>query len=223
MAKVPSNDGLDWGLFPTAAELPNVSGSSTQNADLVVGARAYVADDGAYVCAVPTVNGATWQTAGTGTDAGDVTYTPTTPGDWPNPDPTDVQTGLDSLASQVAGLGGGAAIVGPFTCTTAVGPVFCTYGASISGFVAPRAGSITALSGVLSAAPADDVIDVTVQVGISPELTMQFAIGDDGEYVTAAAGTHAVAAGDLVLVFAEGGASLSNTPTLTCTFEFTPS
>jgi hypothetical protein len=31
---------------------------------------------------------------------GDLSYTPTTPGDWPDPDPTTVQEGLDNLASE---------------------------------------------------------------------------------------------------------------------------
>lgn len=33
-------------------------------------------------------------------DASEITYTPTTPGDWPDPDPVNVQEGLDKLAAQ---------------------------------------------------------------------------------------------------------------------------
>jgi hypothetical protein len=41
-------------------------------------------------------------------DSGDITYTPTTPGDWDDPDPTTVQEALDDLAGAGGGgLGGG--------------------------------------------------------------------------------------------------------------------
>lgn len=43
---------------------------------------------------------------GVASDATDVTYTPTTPGDWDDPDPASVQEALDDLA----GSGGGAAL-----------------------------------------------------------------------------------------------------------------
>jgi len=64
MAKIPVNNGLDWGLFPSAAELPNVVGSATQNEDLVTGARAYVPDYGVYTCTDATPAAAVWARTG---------------------------------------------------------------------------------------------------------------------------------------------------------------
>lgn len=58
--RVPSNGGLDWGLFPSASELPNAAGSSTQVEDLPLGARAWVPGVGGYSCTVPTAGGASW-------------------------------------------------------------------------------------------------------------------------------------------------------------------
>ncbi len=227
--RVPSNDGLDWGLFPSAAELPNVSGSSTQSQDVRSGARAMVAGVGEYVCRIPTQNGAAWDAA-EAVDADDVTYTPTTPGDWPNPDPTTVQEGLDDLAEQVTDTATAVAaiavrsIVGPFSvAAVAVGvnsPVFGA--ATASAWVPPRACSITGVSGILDAAAADDDIQAAVFINGAPTGLMTFlAAGATKESLTFAAGTYPVVAEDTVNMTVVGGAALSNTPALTLTFEVT--
>jgi hypothetical protein len=54
---------LDWGLVPSIAELPNVAGATTQNADLVPGARAFVAGDTSYVCRDPALGAAVWSSS----------------------------------------------------------------------------------------------------------------------------------------------------------------
>lgn len=215
-----------WGTFPSTAELPNVSGSATQTADTRVEDQAFVAGVGNYVCTSPVVGAATWERVGEGaaTDADAVVYSPDEPANWPDPDPDQVAAALDSLAAQVVALGPSGSIVGPFTAAAiGVGSGFCVYGTAISGFIAPRNGSITAGSGALTVGPTDDSITVTVLIGgITPTVVVTFGIGVDVAYATAAAGTHAVSAGDLVVVSYEGGASLSNTPDLTFTLEFTP-
>ena len=131
-----------------------------------------------------------------------------------------------SLTGSLSGGGGGAAVVGPFSVSAvAVGSNFGQYGGGV--WVAPRAGSITAASGYLGAAAADD--DITAIVYDATQLSPVFATltfsngGNTSAYGTASAGSYPVAAGDVVLFLVTGGGSLSNTPAFSGSFEFTPS
>lgn len=128
-----------------------------------------------------------------------------------------------ALTGSLSGGGGGAAVVGPFNCTTAVGLVLASYATGV--WVAPRAGSITGISGWVSTPAADDDLVADVYVGVTPAgqaLTFSDG-GDQVEYLTITAGTIAVAAGDSVFIGITGGASLSNTPLFVGSVEFTPS
>lgn len=51
-----------WGVFPNDSDLPNVSGSPTQNGRLQAGDVAYAtAEQSLYVCTDPTQGSAAWQ------------------------------------------------------------------------------------------------------------------------------------------------------------------
>jgi hypothetical protein len=55
-----------WGEFASASDLPNVSGSPTQDAALEAGDLAYVTGLGTYQCPTPTSGAAVWTAIGGG-------------------------------------------------------------------------------------------------------------------------------------------------------------
>jgi len=64
--KSPTQYHNHWGVYATASDLPNVSGSSTQDSALEVGDLAYVSAAGVYQCDVATVGAASWSQPGGG-------------------------------------------------------------------------------------------------------------------------------------------------------------
>jgi hypothetical protein len=62
----PAEHHSHWRTYPSASQLPNVSGSSTQSAHLEVGDIAYVAAIGLYQCDVATLGAAVWSQPGGG-------------------------------------------------------------------------------------------------------------------------------------------------------------
>ena len=71
----PSGQSNFWGVFATAADLPNVAGSSTQSVALTVGATAYnIVDSTTYQCTNATPGAAVWTSMGGGGGGGAGTY-----------------------------------------------------------------------------------------------------------------------------------------------------
>lgn len=67
--KSPTQHHNHWHTFASAAQLPNVSGASVQDAALEVGDLAYVTGSGTYECTNATLGSATWTQIGGGVGA----------------------------------------------------------------------------------------------------------------------------------------------------------
>lgn len=107
-AQPVSLGGLGPDAFPvqlSVASLAAITPDGTQGVRLVIDDDDCVVGGAAgVVLCIDT--GAAWEPvgAGAGTDdqtAAEVPYAPTTPGDWTDPDPTEVLAGLDDLASRL--------------------------------------------------------------------------------------------------------------------------
>lgn len=95
-----------------------------------------------------------------------------------------------------------------------------SYAGGTGGFVAPKAGFVSAFSAALTAAAADDDITVSVFVNgvLAADSTLTFADGGDTTAsVLLLNGEIPVSPGDLITVAYTSGAGLSNTPELTAT------
>jgi len=62
--KSPTQYHNHWGAFASTADLPNVSGSSTQDSALEAGDQAFVTGDTSYNCVDPTPGAAVWNPLG---------------------------------------------------------------------------------------------------------------------------------------------------------------
>lgn len=187
---VPSNAGLDWFTVQSAAELPNVSGAAIQSADVVPGARAYVADVGLYICETATAGAAVWRPA--------------------------IASGSGVV------VGAQRVLVGTWGVTLAAAQTdngLDIGGATDGGIRVIRAGVISGIAAVASAAPS--VADVTVAVfknGTVTALTVTFTAGVTTS--ASATGSVTVAAGDILTVKYTSGA-IGNTPVMTAQVELT--
>lgn len=147
-----------------------------------------------------------------------------------------ITSGAITSSGDLAASGGFRQQVGPFTAPGAAGVTaasqtnldlyFSHAGGAAIDFVAPRAGSITGLSGALSTAAttAGDPTTLTISAtknGTEVALTVDFtsAGAEVKGYDTAAKDTLTFAAGDTLGISYTSDANLSNTPKLVACLE----
>src|SRR5690606_90493 len=180
----------NWGEYDSASDLPNVSGSSTQDSNLNDGDTAWVGGV-LKVCTDAAEGGATWK---------NVVHDGAT---------TDL-----SITGDLSATGGFRAFVGPFTAPGAAGVLAadqtnldCRYSHAVSAaatsFVATRAGSIMGLSAQLTAAVTGAGESVTVAVtknGTEVACTVSLTAdgGETSAQTTVAKDTLTFAAGDVI-------------------------
>jgi len=173
---VPSNSGLDWFTVQSAAQLPNVAAATIQTDDLFVGARAYVADAGLYICTDATANAAVWVNVASGGGSG-----------------------AAGVGTVVFGTFGATLAAGQTDNGLDIG------GNTDGGIRVARAGFITALITVASAAVTVANITVTVfKNGVATAVTSTYTFGVTTS--ATATGSVAVAAGDILTVKYTSGA-----------------